>query len=343
VKPAPHTRCQPGMSRHVHLAAFLATVAFVVPAGWRALDADIQSDGPAFRPWGQQLHVGDATVDVDLDRGVLLAGNKLKVTLKASADTPSDVALDVRALMDNGTGEERIPVPPTEVAHRRIRLQAAPGGGKPLELTFALDNATKGMVKWYDVEVTPAGQGSPALDARRNAVPRPITNMPETEVVAAKVGAAVWGGNTLPITIEAPPVLPSDGPFVLGVRVKNTTKTPLDMYTEMGTNASLFRTNLVPETTATPDFTVTLADDDSAAPIPPGGEHVYKYEITPMRDDVTSFTVMAYAVGTYAPADDSQVDTKAAPRAALTSHTFTRAKPTPTEPVTPAKPVVARK
>src|SRR5258706_2077 len=202
VKPGCCEGCRGGMSRHPTLAGFLATLAFVVPAGWRALDADIQSDGVAFRPYGQQLHVGTATIDVDLDRGVLLAGNKLKVKLVATSETAIEVPLDVRALEDNGTGEDRVPIPATEVAHRRIMIKAAPGGGKPLELTFALGaTRPKGTVKWYDVEVTPAG-------VRDGLV------YDSEEANAAKVGAAVWGGNTLPIAIEAPPVLPPDGPFV---------------------------------------------------------------------------------------------------------------------------------
>src|SRR5438045_2780532 len=126
------------MSRTSTLVAFAATVGLVAPAAWHALDANIQSDGPATRPKQQTLELDGATVAVDLDRGVLMSGGTLKATLVATSDTPKTIALDVKALEDMGYGNERVENPPKQVGRRTIKIQARPGGGTPVEVAFQL-------------------------------------------------------------------------------------------------------------------------------------------------------------------------------------------------------------
>jgi hypothetical protein len=266
------------MSRHITLAAFLATLAVVVPAAWRALDADIPTDGPLLRPKQATLQTGGATIAVDLDRGVLMSGGRLKVTLVGTADTPRKIALDVRALQDNGMGPERVENPPTEVARRRITIEAAPGGGKPTELTFDLRprGARAGSMEWYDIDVTPAGKRGDAVS---------YYSSDDEPATAAKVGAAVWGGNNLAMTLEAPARIPAgDASFPVKLRVKNTTKQPIE-YVDIQLGGPTLSygpmegLNFYGE--GGYDVERINEPDDGDEALAPGAERVYEYRVTP--------------------------------------------------------------
>src|SRR5262249_25029945 len=89
-------RCT-SMSRTA-IASFLATVGIVVPAAWRLLDANIQTDGKKLRPLQQQLVVDGARVTLDVDRSVVLTGSTLTAKLRAYSDTPRTVAVDLTLL-----------------------------------------------------------------------------------------------------------------------------------------------------------------------------------------------------------------------------------------------------
>jgi hypothetical protein len=278
---APAVLC--GMSRHTTLAAFLATLAVVVPAAWRSLDADISSDGPLLRPKQATLHTGGAAVSVELDRGVLLSGGRLKVTLVGTADTARKIALDVRALQDNGMGPERVENPPTEVARRRITIEAAPGGGKPTELTFDLGprRARPGRMEWFDIDVTPAGKRGDDVS---------YYGSEEEPATAAKVGAVVWSGNTLAMTLEAPERIPAGGePFPVKLRIKNTTRQPID-YVDIRLGGPSLSFSPMEGLTFYGDDSYDVErvesteDGDGDESIAPGAERVYEYQVTPHGD-----------------------------------------------------------
>src|SRR5215470_6915682 len=131
------------------LAAFAATVLVAIPAGWRLLDADIPKDGAIARPEQQTLEVDGAKITVGLDRGLMKAGRKVKVTLVATADTAKKVAVDVSAFENNYVGGGRVENPPTFISRRTITLDAAPGGGKPANVAFELGGGKKGMVQLF--------------------------------------------------------------------------------------------------------------------------------------------------------------------------------------------------
>src|SRR3954462_6049967 len=155
-------------------ATFFTTMLIAVPASWHALGASIQTDGPATRPKHEELEVNDATVSVQLDRGVLMAGGKLVATLVASADAKKTISLDVTALEDMGYGPERVENPPRQVGERRVTVEAAPGGGKPVQVSFTLGApGKKGVVRWFDIVVRKAGKRG-------------------EDDATAKVGAATW-------------------------------------------------------------------------------------------------------------------------------------------------------
>jgi len=286
------------MSRHITLAAFLVTLVVVVPAAWQAPDADIPTDGPQLRPKQAQMHVGDATVSIDLDRGVLMSGGKLKVTLVGTADTRRKVALDVRALQDNGMGPERVENPPTEIARRRITIEAAPGGGKAVETVFELRPwAMKaGRMQWYDVDVTPAGKRGDAVS---------YYDSDEDLATAAKVGAAVWGGNSLGMTVEAPASVPAKDAFTVKVHVKNTTKKPLESINLRLGGPSI---NYSPMEGLTfygeESYDIDAMDtgdrssDEGDERLAPGAERVYEYRVTPKQPGAAQRGLLVHADAT---------------------------------------------
>src|SRR6185437_16548058 len=118
--------------RTTSLIGFSASFVFFASVAWQATEADIPADGALTRPAQRTLHVGPSTITVDLDRGLVAAGDEVKATLVATADSERDVALDVTALEDEGYGDERVPIPPVVVGRRSVILHAAPGGGAPV-------------------------------------------------------------------------------------------------------------------------------------------------------------------------------------------------------------------
>lgn len=286
------------MSRHTSLAAFFATVVIAVPAAWHVLDADIQTDGPATRPNQQVLHTAGAEIKLDLDRGVLLSGHKLKATLVATSETPKKIALTVRVLEDNGMGGERVPIPATVVTRKKILIDAAPGGGTPVELAFELGAPKKkGRVQWYDIDVAPTGIKGDAIayydaeDDAGNAVP----------ANAAKAGAAVWSGNSFGLAIEPPAKVPAEGPFTVGVRVTNTTKKPME-YAEVTLGGPQLDFNGMEGLTTLyqgddGEFDVTMKDQGEQPAIAPGEQRLVQFDVTPKHDGVKAFTLVAQAHG----------------------------------------------
>lgn len=281
------------MSRTTTLVAFAATVGLVVPAAWHALDADIQNDGPATRPKQQTLELDGATVAVDLDRGVLMSGGTLKATLVATSDTPKTIALEVRALEDMGYGDERVENPPKQVGKRTIEIKAAPGGGKPVEVAFKLgDRGRKGVVNWYDIEVSPAKWKA----SKDEADYKPT----------ARIGAATWSGNNLAMEVQTPSRIPSDATFTVAVKVTNTQKKPINwMSIELGgANISYggLDSQLYMYEGEAAAYTITRAEgqDESDEPLKPGESRTVKFDITPSPtelDGVKSYTFTAHAHG----------------------------------------------
>ena len=69
--------------RNPTLAAFLVTVVAIVPTGWHALRADLQTDGKHLRPLQQSFTVGDVRVTLDVDRSVVMTGSTVKATFSS--------------------------------------------------------------------------------------------------------------------------------------------------------------------------------------------------------------------------------------------------------------------
>jgi hypothetical protein len=198
------------------LAAFAATVLVAIPAGWRLLEADIPKDGAIAKPEQQTLALDGAKITVELDRGLMKAGRKVKVTLVATADTAKKVAVDVSAFENNYVGGGRVENPPTFISRRTITLDAAPGGGKPANVAFELGSGKKGMVQLFDVVVSsPTKKHLSGPDAAGDADK------------SARLSVATWTGDTFAMTIEPPAKISASEPFEVKVHVKNTTNRAL--------------------------------------------------------------------------------------------------------------------
>ena len=265
------------------LAAALVTTALAVPAGWRSLGADIQSDGPRMRPKQQTFAFDDGTlVTMDLDRGVMPSGGKASVTLVASAEHAHEVKVSLAAMENMGYGAERVQNPPLEVDSKVVTLDAQPGGGPPLVWTVQLDKRAKtpGRHEWFDIVAAPAHHDK------------------DESVEAASAGIATWSGNSFAMSIEPPASIPAEGPFTVAVRVKNTTKKPMrlpqihvgsrvagvqDLSSELWLSSDGFEIEPVDE----PEY-----DDD--ARIAPGAEQLTVFRVKP-DFGIDHFTFVAHA------------------------------------------------
>lgn len=287
------------------VAAFLATVLVAVPAGWQLLGANIQTDGPALRPPKETFTVDGVTVSVELDRGISAAGGQVKAILVATSDTPKEISLDVRALEDNGYGEERVPNPPTVVSKRRVKVKAGPNGGAPVEVAFNLGTTRhKGSVQWFDIDVMSSKtryrknewEGSDQPNAARYYDYGDET-LPQN---AARIGFAVWGGNAIPLAFE-PTKIPPTGPFEIAVTVKNTKKRAIEwMEVDIGNQLGLEGLSSELMVTAYREdspYDIETVGDESSEPLEPGATRTYRFKVTPKNDATKKFTFMAHAHG----------------------------------------------
>lgn len=283
------------MSRTTTIIAFAATVGLVVPAAWHALDADIQKDGPATRPKQATVEIDGATIAVDLDRGVLLSGGTLKATIVATADARKTIALDVRAMEDMGYGDERVENPPKQVGKRTIKIEAAPGGGAPVEVAFTLgERGRKGVTNWYDVEVSPA-----KWKARKG--------VEDDYMPTARVGAATWSGNNLAMEIQTPARIPGDATFQVAVKVTNTQKKPIPWLSIDLGGAHLSYGGLDGQLFMYGDeearYTISRVEGDSEGddePLKPGESRIARFDVTPTPgsvDTIKEYTFTAHAGG----------------------------------------------
>lgn len=286
------------------VAAFFATVLVAVPAEWSLLGANIQTDGPALRPPKESFEVDGVTVSVELDRGISTAGSQVKAILVATSDVPKEISLDVRALEDNGYGEERVANPPTVVSKKRVKIKAGPNGGAPVEVAFELGSTRhKGGVQWFDIDVmssktryiknTDMASSEKPTDARYYAVEE---LGPQN---AARVGFAVWGGNSFPISF-VPTALPARGPFEIAVKVKNTKKKSIEwLQVELGNQLGLEGLSselMISSYGDESPYDVEYIDGEEST-LASGAERTFRFKVTPKDETTRKFTFMAHAHG----------------------------------------------
>jgi hypothetical protein len=208
------------MRNHPTLAAALVTVAVIVPAGWHAVTADIQTDGKRLRPLQQSFMIGDTKVTLDVDRTVVMTGDTVIATLVAYSDRPGQVSVDLTALHSSNYEGARVEMPWTPVDHETLKLTAAPGGGVPVKTSIVLGTRPDqpALTDDFKIYVTAHGNKPP----KREYEDGPDYDTGLTEGYAAATAITGWSGDNLKLSISPEGKPRGDAPFTVAVRVKNT-------------------------------------------------------------------------------------------------------------------------
>jgi hypothetical protein len=208
------------MARPTTLAAFLVTTAVAIPAGWRVLDADIQTDGKRVRPMQQSFIVDGARVTLDVDRGLAITGESVTAKLVAYSDTPKQVVVDMTVLQSKSTENERVEPPDLPIDHERLTLEAAPEGGKPVltKIKLGTNPGRPAMVDNFKIYVGAHGKKLPKSEYNGGVDATAGIEAGE----AAAVAIHSWSGDNLKISMEPEGRLIAGASFNIKVRVKNT-------------------------------------------------------------------------------------------------------------------------
>jgi len=286
------------MSRNTTLAAFILTVAVIVPAGWHALGADLQADGKRLRPLQQSFVVDGTRITLDVDRRVVMTGDTVRATLVAFSDTPKQIAVDLIALNSNNYEGSRVETPWIPIDRETLKLTAAPRGGKPVETAIKLGTLPDrpALTDSFKIYVTPHGKKPP----RYEGDDRVDYDTGVSEGYAAAVEVTGWSGNNLKMSIEAEGRPTSDAPFTIAVRVKNTSGQPL----AHAPNISLSTEAVLEGTEAANHEDAAVAIDQIETDVPAfdydtefrGGQSVVaRYRVTPRKPGLRNMTFLASA------------------------------------------------
>ena len=269
------------MARHTaFIAGFAVTCAVVVPIGWHPVDASIERDGKHVRPLQQSAVFGGAQVTVDVDHNLVLTGDSVLVTLRASADVPTPVDAELEVYYSDDAWGGRVSSPPKAIDREHITLAAGPGGGKPVQTRIQLTGS--GKMNTYRIFVHQRGT---QLDIwQRDAAD------------VAGVDVLAWSGNDFELAIHAPKKIVAGEPFEVTVRATNTTGKRIKHapYIHLGTAVGL-------EGIADrDDVTIQESDSDDHAEryekgFAPGEDAVERFTVTPQRDDIRDVTLVASA------------------------------------------------
>src|SRR4051812_23143201 len=208
------------MRNNPTLAAVLVTVAVIVPAGWHALNADIQTDGKRLRPLQQSFTIGDTKVTLDVDRTVVMTGDTVTATLVAYGAAPNQVAVDLIALHSSNYEGARVEMPWTPIDHETLKLTAAPGGGKPVKTQIVLGTRPDAPALTDDFKIYVAAHGD--KPPKREYEDGADYDIGITEGHAAATAITGWSGDNLKLSISPEGKPSGDAPFTVAVRVKNT-------------------------------------------------------------------------------------------------------------------------
>jgi hypothetical protein len=287
------------MPKNPTLAAVLVTVAVIVPAGWHALDADIQADGKRLRPLQQSFTVDGTRVTLDVDRQVVMTGDTVTATLVAYSDTPRPVSVDLWALHTSNYAGERVEQPWVPIDREVLKLTAAPRGGKPVKTSIKLGEAPDrpALTDSFKIYVTPHGKKPP----RREGDDRVDYDTGISEGYAAAVAITGWSGDNLGMTIRPEGRPTRDAPFVVAVRIKNTSGQALARrpYVSLSTEAALEGTEDEESRAAAVDIERIdpEVDNDRSEDgmFERGGAMVARFRVTPRKAGLGKLTLLASA------------------------------------------------
>ncbi|HEX7842557.1 MAG TPA: hypothetical protein VF469_34020 [Kofleriaceae bacterium] len=315
------------MPNHPTLAAALVTIAVIAPAGWYALDADIQTDGKRLRPLQQSFTVDGTRITLDVDRRVVMTGDTVTATVVAFNETTQPVTVDLWALHSSNYEGARVEQPWTPIDREVLKLTAAPHGGKPVTTRIALGKLpdAPALVDDFKIYVTPHGRKPP----RREGDDRLDYESAVSDGYAAAVQITGWSGNNLALAIESEGRPTGDAPFTIGVRVKNTAGQQLlhRPWISLSTEAALEGT----EAASHEDAAVAIEpiesetgerSGDDRGPFERGQTMVLKFRVTPHKHGLHKLTFLASAFES----DEQPGPTTAG---AMDARTFTLSDSTP--------------
>lgn len=271
------------MPRTVTLASFAATVAIVVPVGWHRLDADIERDGKHVRSLQRVAVIDGVKVTLDVDRAIVTTGDTVTATLRAYADTPRRVAVDLTLFHSRIDPAQRVEPPVEAMDKEQLELAAAPGGGRAVttKLKLLARQHERMQLDMFRIYVGRHGHkirtGYDGDEDDSDAAD------------AAGVGILGWSGNTLALAIEPQGAARDDVPFIVAVRVKNTTRHAMcrpwiTLGTAIGLRGEIVAGDAVAidENEINPDADHAGDDDgpDTHCAFAPGSELVRRFTVT---------------------------------------------------------------
>jgi hypothetical protein len=289
------------MLRNITLAAFLFTVAVIVPVGWHASTADIQVDGKRLRPLQQSFTVDGTRITLDADRQEVMTGDTVKATLVAYSDTPKQITVDLTALHTSNYEGSRVETPWTPFDHETIKLSAAPGGGVPFDTAIKLGERpdAPALVDSFKLYVTAHGHKPPR---RGDDDERPDYDAGVSEGTAAAIAINGWSGNNLGMTIRAEGRPTGDAPFTIAVRVANQAGQKLARAPRvyLSTEDALMghgddKEDAAIEIEEASDEAGGAASDDGDAAFARGAVMVKRFRVTPKKPGLKRLTLLASA------------------------------------------------
>ena len=263
-------------------AAFIATIAILVPAAWHGTDATIEKDGKHVRPLRHEIKVDGARVTIDVDRNLVNTGDPVVVKLQAFSDTEKQVAVDMTVLQSDDSFGSRVASPPRAIDKEHFTLQAKPAGGKVVDTKIVMKpNDGIDKIDWFRIFVA----------ARGSEIDR-LSDDSDSEVAAISVLG--WSTNDFDISIQPKGKLTAAEPFEVVVRLENSGTQTLNHHPgiHLGTSVGMF--GLEPGE----DFEIEEADDalsDYEKKWRPGAVYTKKFTVTPKRAGLKSVTFIANA------------------------------------------------
>ena len=303
------------MATGTTLTAFCVTMGLAVPAAWHVLGANIEVDGKQLQPRQHAFVANGTRVTLDVDRALVRTGDSITATLVAYSDTPKRVAVDVRLAQTLLQPGERVEPPTRQVDREEVTLDAAPGGGKPARVRLVLGSTSEaaGNTDRFLVYVAPHGDKPPKANESDKDDHTLDWDAGVQAGTAASTAVLAWSGDSLAMKIAAEGPVVTGQPFVIAVRVKNTTgvKLPYPARVELASADLLDGIGVDPATQGSDYQAPFTADEidakgqpvsaDSADgdehPVALGAVQTLRYRITPAANapDLTiAFSATAY-------------------------------------------------
>src|SRR5258708_4502721 len=123
--------------KHLGLFAFGLTTCVLVPTALHLLEAGPKQVAKLVAPGARTIAIGKAKVEIGVDRGFVDPGEKVHVTLTATAETHERVTVAVLVYESTGTGGGRVETPPDRVGRDEVTFDIVDGKASK-QLAFTL-------------------------------------------------------------------------------------------------------------------------------------------------------------------------------------------------------------